>query len=114
MDVGNNIAAAPFLKLRGNPLIALDRLPPTLRRALWESVVEWDPRELRRELNRLVKTGVPMSLAIQHLLESIRRADQIEIAEFSRRWPSRFGAYPHVAAGATLQPYERQPARRGP
>ncbi|HWT10878.1 MAG TPA: hypothetical protein VN329_17035, partial [Roseomonas sp.] len=39
------------------------------------------------------------------LVQTIRRHDHAEVAAFARRWPKGPKAYPHLAAGATIQRY---------
>ena len=106
-DFGNNVGAAPASKFRGDPLAAMDRLPATLRRALHEAVVEWDPRWVRWELNRQVKAGIPPDVAAAVIAAALRRDDEWEVLHFARCWPARFGAgTPHAQARATILRYD--------
>lgn len=106
MSKRDNIKSwAPISRFRGNQLAALDKLPPLLRRALWEGVIDWDARETRWQLNQMLKMGVPLATAVKDLAKAIRGSDQFEVTNFAAHWPSRFGRYPHMAAKATLQRY---------
>lgn len=86
-------------------MAAMDRLPRVLRSALWESVVNWDPRWIRWELNKLIKAGVAHDHAARLVVARLQTDELAEIRGFSHDWPARFGRYPHVAAGATIQRY---------
>jgi len=43
--------------------------------------------------------------AASFLVQIIRKHDHAEVAAFARTWPKGAQAYPHLAAGATLQRY---------
>jgi hypothetical protein len=92
-------------------MAAFDRLPAVVRHALWEAVVEWDPRQSRWDINKRIKRGMPEHLAVAIEVEEIRSADEREVKAFQYHWPSRFGRYPHVAADATIMRYNERPAR---
>ena len=109
----NTTAAAPISNFRGNVWSAFDRLPVTLRHALHESLVEWDPRETRWQLNKLIKSGLSENKASTVVARWIARSDEIEIVKFSHCWPSRHGAYPHLAANASILRYDAR-RRRAP
>lgn len=112
---GNVRGVAPESRFRGDPMAALDRLPPALRRAIHEGLLPWDPCAERWKLNRLLKRGVPQADAVDDLVRGIRLADQTEAAAMRCAWPSRFGVCPAIAANATILRYdeaERVRARR--
>lgn len=102
----NNVSAAELSGFRGNVWSAFDRLPQPIRRALHEAIGPWDPREVRWSLNKRLKAGQEESAAVAVEIELIRLNDEAEVNAFQHRWPSRFGKYPHVAAGATILRYE--------
>lgn len=106
--VTNNVVAAPLSDLRGDKMKCFDRLPSPLKRALWEGVTDWDPREVRWHLNKSLKRGVPLDAAVATEVAQIRAADVREVNAFQHHWPSRFGRYPHIAAGATILRYNNQ------
>ena len=43
--------------------------------------------------------------AAAFLIQTIRRQDHAEVVAFAQTWPNGVAAYPHLAAGATLQRY---------
>jgi hypothetical protein len=106
----NNVAASPLSRLRGNAFACMDRLPPSVRRALHEAVVDWCTLEMRWRLNRLLKSGATPKEAEDWIVNFIRQADAEELSRFAHRWPKRFGTYPHVAASGTPVRYDE--ARR--
>ena len=102
----NGMATRPRSTLTGDPYRAFEELPAEVRRALQESLVDWCPlraREWHRDL--LQRDRLRPAQAADFLVQSIRRMDQAEVAAFARRWPKGAAAYPHLAAGATLQRY---------
>ena len=102
----NSTATRPYSRLKGDPYRAFEALPPEVRRALQESLVdwcslraqEWHEHLLRREKLRPAR-------AAKLLVRTIREMDRAEVAAFARAWPKGARAYPHVAAGASLQRY---------
>ncbi|WP_368415686.1 hypothetical protein [Falsiroseomonas sp.] len=60
--------------------------------------LEWHLRLLRQERLRPAQ-------ATSFLVATIRKQDHAEVAAFARLWPKGAAAYPHIAAGATLQRY---------
>ena len=103
--VQNTTSSFPMSRLRGDPLAALDALPPALRRAHWDSNIPWDPIQAAGDLKAMIKAGVSYFDAIGRIIEEIERNDQAEIRRFAKRnWPGR-GDYPHLAAKATIQRY---------
>jgi hypothetical protein len=87
---------------------AYEHLPPELRRCLQEAVVSWDARDIRAALAKAVRSGMQRKRAIASLVAVIREADENQVAKFAAAWPAQFGRYPHVAAGATIQRYDRR------
>lgn len=108
----NGISAARRSTFRGNELAAMDRLPTPIRRALWESVVDWDPCVVRWHLNQDLKAGLALDEAVAVQIVAIYDDEAEEINRFAHHWPSRFGKYPHVAAEVSIQRYERRSAGR--
>ncbi|MFC4166901.1 hypothetical protein [Teichococcus aestuarii] len=102
----NSMAAKPYSKLKGDPYRAYEELPLEVRRALQESLVDWCPLRAREwHLNLLQQQRLRPAQAASFLVQAIRRHDHAEVAAFARTWPSGAQAYPHLAAGATLQRY---------
>lgn len=100
------MAAKPYSKLKGDPYRAYEELPLEVRRALQESLVDWCPLRAREwHLNLLQQQRLRPAQAASFLVQAIRRHDHAEVAAFARTWPSGAQAYPHLAAGATLQRY---------
>jgi hypothetical protein len=102
----NSMATKPYSKLKGDPYRAYEELPVEVRRALQEALVDWCPlrtREWHRDL--LQQHRLRPAQAASFLIQAIRRHDHAEVAAFASTWPSGAQAYPHLAAGATLQRY---------
>ena len=104
----NGVSAAPRSNLRGDPFAAFDRLPAALRGVLHEAVVKWDPRQSRWEINRAMRAGLSEAEAVAEEIRAIHEAERAEMHRFAHHWPARFGRYPHLAAGATVQRYGRR------
>jgi len=103
----NSVAAKPYSRLKGDPYRAYEALPEAVRRALQESLVDWCPLRAREWHLRLLheeRLGPPR--AAFRLVQAIRAEDHAEVAAFARTWPKGAQAYPHLAAGATLQRYD--------
>ena len=88
----------------------MDRLPPSLRRLMHETTIEYDPREVQWRLNSLIKAGAPAQVAETLLVESYLQDEKKELREFALHWPSRLGQYPAVAAGASVMRYDARVA----
>lgn len=102
----NNTSAKPYSKLKGDPYRAYDELPVEVRRALQEALVDWCPlRTQEWHLHLLRQERLRPAQAASFLVQTIRRQDHAEVATFARTWPGGASAYPHLAAGATLQRY---------
>jgi crotonobetainyl-CoA:carnitine CoA-transferase CaiB-like acyl-CoA transferase len=102
----NSTATRPFSKLKGDPYRAFEELPAEVRRALQESLVDWCSLRAREwHLHLLRKERLRPAQAASVLVQTIRRLDHAEVAAFARNWPKGAAAYPHLAAGATLQRY---------
>ena len=102
----NNTATRPRSKLKGDAYRAYDELPPEVRQALRESLVDWCPLRAREwHLHLLRKERLRPAKAARHLVRTIRRMDHAEVAAFARAWPLGARAYPHLAAEATIQRY---------
>jgi hypothetical protein len=102
----NSMAAKPYSKLKGDPYRAYEELPAEVRQALQEALVDWCPlraREWHRHL--LHQQRLRPAQAASFLVQTIRRQDHAEVAAFAKTWPKGAQAYPHLAAGATLQRY---------
>ncbi len=100
------MATRPYSKLKGDPYRAYEELPLEVRRALQESLVDWCPLRAREwHLRLLCRQRLRPAQATAFLVETIRRHDHAEVAAFARTWPKGVQAYPHLAAGATLQRY---------
>lgn len=102
----NSTATTPYSKLKGDRYRAYEELPAEVRRALQESLVDWCPLRAREwHLHLLRQQRLRPAQAASFLVQTIRRHDHAEVAAFARTWPKGAQAYPHLAAGATLQRY---------
>lgn len=102
----NSTATTPYSKLKGDRYRAYEELPVEVRRALQESLVDWCPLRAREwHLHLLRQQRLRPAQAASFLVQTIRRHDHAEVAAFARTWPKGAQAYPHLAAGATLQRY---------
>jgi hypothetical protein len=102
----NSTATKPYSKLKGDPYRAYEELPVEVRRALQEALVDWCPLRAREwHLHLLRQQRLRPAQATSFLVQTIRRHDHAEVAAFARTWPKGAQAYPHLAAGATLQRY---------
>lgn len=77
----------------------MDRLPPAVRRALHEALVDWDPRWVRAELRRRLLVARTAEQAIAATVRLIAAGDETELWSHAASWPL------HVRAGASLQRY---------
>lgn len=103
----NSMATRPRSTLKGDAYRAYEALPPVVRRALQESLVDWCPLRAREwHLRLLNQQRLKPAQAAEALVQAIRGHDQAEVAAFARTWPKGARAYPHLAAEATLQRYE--------
>lgn len=102
----NSTATKPYSKLKGDPYRAYEQLPVEVRQALQEALVDWCPLRAREWLVHLLRhERLRPAQAALVLVQTIRRQDQAEVAAFAKAWPKGAQAYPHLAAGATLQRY---------
>jgi hypothetical protein len=102
----NSTAPKPYSRLKGDPYRAYEELPAEVRRALQEALVDWCPLRTREWHLRLLRQDrLRPAQATSFLVQTIRREDHAEVAAFARTWPKGAQAYPHLAAGATLQRY---------
>lgn len=102
----NSTATSPYSKLKGDRYRAYEELPLEVRRALQEALVDWCPLRTREwHLHLLRQQRLRPAQAASFLVQTIRRHDNAEVAAFARTWPKGAKAYPHLAAGATLQRY---------
>lgn len=100
------MATKPYSKLKGDPWRAYEELPAAVRRALQEALVDWCPLRAREwHVHLLREQRLRPAQATHLLIQTIRRHDHAEVTAFARTWPKGPNAYPHVAAGATLQRY---------
>jgi hypothetical protein len=102
----NNTATKPRSTLKGDAWRAFDSLPPEVRQALRESLVDWCPlRAQEWHVHLLKREKLKPAKAARALVRTIRRMDHAEVAAFARAWPKGARAYPHVAAEASIQRY---------
>lgn len=100
------MATKPYSKLKGDPYRAYENLPVEVRRALQEALVDWCPLRAREwHLHLLHRQRLRPAQATSFLVQMIRKHDHAEVAAFARTWSKGAQAYPHLAAGATLQRY---------
>lgn len=102
----NSVAAKPYSKLKGDPYRAYEELPAEVRRALQEALVDWCPLRAREwHLHLLHRQRLRPAQAAFFLVQTIRGQDHAEVGAFAKTWSKGAQAYPHLAAGATLQRY---------
>jgi len=102
----NSMATKPYSKLKGDPYRAYEELPIEVRRALQEALVDWCPLRAREwHIQLLRQRKLRPAQATSLLVQAIRSQDHAEVAAFAKTWPKGPKAYPHLAAGATLQRY---------
>ncbi|MBP0445120.1 hypothetical protein J8J14_10045 [Roseomonas sp. SSH11] len=102
----NSMAVKPYSKLRGDPYRAYEELPAEVRQALQEALVDWCPLRAREwHLHLLRRQRLRPAQAAFFLVQTIRGQDHAELAAFARTWPKGAKAYPHLAAGASIQRY---------
>ena len=102
----NSTATRPRSKLKGDPYRAYEELPVEVRRALQEALVDWCPLRAREwHLRLLRQERLRPAQATFFLIQTIRSQDHAEVTAFARTWPKGAEAYPHQAAGASLQRY---------
>ena len=102
----NSTSTKPYSTLKGDPYRAYEDLPAEVRRALQEALVDWCPLRAREwHLHLLRQQRLQPAQATSFLVQTIRKNDHAEVAAFARTWPKGAQAYPHLAAGATLQRY---------
>jgi hypothetical protein len=102
----NSTATKPYSKLKGDPYRAFEDLPIEVRLAMQESLVDWCSLRAREwHLHLLRRERLRPAQAASVLVQTIRGLDHAEVAAFARTWPKGAQAYPHLAAGATLQRY---------
>jgi hypothetical protein len=70
-----------------------------------ESLVDWCPLRARELHIQLLRERLRPAQVTFFLVQTIRRHDHAEVAAFARTWPKGPKAYPHLAAGATIQRY---------
>lgn len=100
------MATRPYSRLKGDPYRAYEELPAEVRQALQEALVDWCPLRAREWHIRLLRERqLRPAQVVSYLVQTIRRHDQAEVAAFAKTWPKGHKAYPHLAAGATLQRY---------
>lgn len=102
----NSMATKPYSKLKGDPYRAYEELPVEVRLALQEALVDWCPLRAREwHLHLLRQQRLRPAQAASVLIQTIRGQDHAEVAAFAGAWPEGAQAYPHLAAGATIQRY---------
>ncbi len=100
------MATRPYSKLKGDPYRAYEELPLEVRRALQEALVDWCPLRAREwHIHLLRERRLRPAQITSLLVQTIRRHDHAEVTAFAKTWPRGPKAYPHLAAGATLQRY---------
>jgi hypothetical protein len=102
----NSMAAKPYSRLKGDPYRAYEELPAEVRRALQEALVDWCPLRAREwHLDLMRRQRLRPAQASSFLVQAIRGHDHAELTAFAGTWPKGAKAYPHLAAGATIQRY---------
>lgn len=104
----NRTLASPRSRLRGDQWAAFDRLPKQIRWALCDANVDWSACDEESFLRKLRKAGIAETDAIDGMAEGFSESEADELNAFKRRWSSRFGPYPHIAAGATIMRYNER------
>lgn len=103
----NDVGATAESRHRGNHWQAFDQLPAPLRRSLQEAAVELCPMFILSVLRRQVKRGVPASMSVRALVQSVQFSERQEIEQFSQEVFGDAGSS-HVRAEATIQRYDRR------
>lgn len=104
----NKVSASPRSRFRGDQWAAFDRLPEQIRWALCDANVDWSACDEAANLRKLRKAGVEKATAIDWVVSRFPASEAKELDLFKPRWPSRFGPYPHIAAGATIMRYNER------
>lgn len=105
----NSTSTKPYSNLKGDPYRAFEELPAEVRRALQEALVDWCPLRAREWLVHLIrKDRLRPAKAATVLVRTIRKMDHAEVVAFARTWPKGAKTYPHIAASATIQRYNRK------
>ena len=82
---------------------AFDALPPSVRAALADGVVPWNPVQVLAIHNKMLKNNVSPMRAEMWSVKQVESSDTHDVLLFSREHKRRFGfASPHVAAGASI------------
>lgn len=97
-NAGRSLRHRGNARRRRRALHTFDRLPPPIRRALHEALMDWDPRWIKAELSKRTQARQPEA-AIAATLRMIAAGDETELWSFAERHPA------HVRANATLQRY---------
>jgi hypothetical protein len=108
MNRRNVVCAAEASTLDGNQWDYFDSLPETIRRAMCETTYDLDALEIRRLLDFHGRKRMNKRRVSDLVVAMIRQNEITEISVFETMWPTQFGQYPHVAAGATIQRYDRR------
>ncbi|MDU7524480.1 MAG: DUF6525 family protein [Roseomonas mucosa] len=82
-----------------------DSLPPRLRRAMQESVLQWNPVDLAKANRAAVQAGLSLDEACEFTYRLLVEQEAMEVREFSRR--AIGGCSAHVAARASILRYSR-------
>ncbi len=110
---GNSAFVGPASRLRGDEFDAFDALPRELRRALHEGVCPWSALENAAEMRAGLRAGLNRTQVAMLLADDTRRADLVDVEDFARvAWPAQYGAYPHLAAGASILRYDERRIQR--
>ena len=105
-QAGNSVGTVALAGRAGDENACLDALPLELKWAIWEGVIAWSPFIVRDCLLLVLAAGFTHKRACRAVVAKLQDSNAEEIAGFARRWPGRWGSYPHVAAQATVQPYD--------
>lgn len=105
----NDVAAATTTSIsREKYWRLIDDAPAEVRRAMWETVVDWSPVDFIRAYDRAVPL-LGAAEAARFTRKYIRQYDADERPVFADRFEAKFGtAYPARAARSTITRYERR------
>jgi uncharacterized membrane protein len=105
----NDVANAPMVSVADSQFwAAVDSAPPSIRRAMWETVTDWNPVSVMEGFRRLLG---PFSSreAARISVTVLRDVDRDERQRFADAFEAEYRTpYPARAARSTVQRYERR------
>lgn len=104
----NQVAAAPTVAVNHHAFwAAVDNAPRSLRRAMWETVTDWNPVSVMDGFTKMVER-LPSSEAADFMVQALHDVDRDERGRFADAYEKQHGQpYPARAARSTVQRYGR-------